>query len=300
VSVRITILLAIVTVVCGCATTDPDQREYVRGPSETAEFYLSNFYRARTVKDLYQIMAPAALDQMTFDEFVLQRQREIAIPDAGADGSVARVQAAVLKGYRVNDRHQVFYALQQVRYPYSNGRHNHYRLVRLHVVNVRNQWCVEPFVDERTATVRLLPALKRGRLRKLYDDREAIARMIAADVETVRAGETEPEQEVATDTKPLDIPDLESLVKPIPGEGEKAPHERLRTLIEVGTLHFRTGQLDLAEATFKKALDIDPLNTTAKTYLEHIRQTRQLQKEKQGMIELIERMLEAEKGRGPE
>lgn len=299
-SARVVIIVLVGALVCGCATT-PEPSEYVRGPSETVEFYLANFYRSRMARELYLSLAPAVRDALAYDEFALLRQREIAVPDFGGEEAVARVQAGVLKGYRVNDRHQVLYALQQVRYPYTRGRYNHYRLVRLHVVNDRSRWYVEPFVDERTLTVRLLPALKRDSLRKLYDHREAIARIVADDIQAMGAGEARPVEEVATDTEPLEIPDLARALEPIPGaDDEDDRHDTLRARLEVGKLYYRAGQLEQAEDAFKQALELDPLNVAAKEYLEHIRQTRQLRQEKREMIELIERMLEAEKDSGPD
>ena len=297
-SARVLIVIFLGMIAWGCATT-PEPAKYVRGPVETAEFYLQNFYRSRMAKDLYQCLAPAARAKLTYNEFVLQRQREIVAPQLEGETGVARVQAAVLNGYRVNERHQVFYALQQVRYPYTGGRDNHYRLLRLNVVNECNRWYIEPFVDERTFTVRLLPALKRDALRKLYDHREAIAGIIADDMDAMRAGRVRPVEEVATDTGTLVIPDLAAVAKTIPNDEEANLQEKLRALLEVGKLHFRTGQLDLAEEAFARALELDPLNATAKDSLDRVRQTRQLEKEKQEMIELIEQMLEVETASEP-
>jgi tetratricopeptide (TPR) repeat protein len=161
----------------------------------------------------------------------------------------------------------------------------------------RDRWYVEPFVDERTLTVRLLPVLKRDALRKLYDQREEIARIVADDIEAIRMGEVRPVEEVATDTGKLDIPDLADTVKEIPDDqSETDPRRKVAALLEAGKLHLRAGQLDLAEEAFKGALVIDPLNAAAKDYLARVRQTRQLQKERQEMIELIEQLLELEKG----
>lgn len=291
---RILIVIVLVIVGLGCATTSQKPAGTVRGPAETVEFYLGNFYRSRMARDLYQTLAPAARSRLPYDEFALQREREIQLPDAGPEAGLARVESAVLGSYRVNERHLVVYALQKVRYPYTAGEHNHYRLVRLHVVNERDCWYVEPFVDERTFTVRLLPALKRDALRKLYDQREAITQLIADDVEAMRVGEAQPVEEVATDTGTLTIPDLPGTVKTIPGEQEAPAAERLAVALEVGRLHFRAGQLDLAEEAFKSALTIDPLNTEAADALDRIRKARQLEKEKQELIELIEQVLEAE------
>jgi len=300
VSARALIIVFLGTLACGCATI-PEPSEYVRGPSETVEYYLSNFYRSRMARELYLSLAPAVRETLTYDEFALLRQREIAVPALGGEDAVARVQAGVLKGYRVNERHQVLYALQQVRYPYTRGRHNHYRLVRLHVVNDQSHWYVEPFVDERTSTVRLLPALKRDSLRTLYDDREAIAKIVADDIQAMGADAARPVEEVATDTEPLEIPDLARELEPIPGaEDEGDQQETLRARLNVGKLYYRAGQLDQAEDAFKRALELDPLNAAAKAYLERIRTTRQLREEKREMIELIERMLEAEKESEPE
>jgi tetratricopeptide (TPR) repeat protein len=294
---RLPIIVVVLIAAWGCGTK-PEPTAGVPGPVETAEFYLSNFYRSRMAKDLYQCLSPAARAALPYEEFVLLRQREVAVPELQDESAVARVEAAALKVYRVNDRHQVLYVLQQVRYPYTAGRYNHYRLVRLHVVNEHNRWYVEPFVDERTFTVRFLPALKRDALRKLYDQREEIADLIAADVQALRGGESAVVEEVATDTGSLVIPDLTEQVKPIPDETGQDVQETLRARLEVGKLHFRTGRLDEAEASFKSALDLDPLNATAQTYLDRIRQMREIQQEKQEMIKLIERMLQVEKQSG--
>lgn len=296
---RFPIIVVVLVAAWGCGSK-PEPTTGVPGPVETAEFYLSNFYRSRMAKDLYQCLAPAARATLPYNEFALLRQREVAVPEPHDESAVARVEAAVLNIYRVNERHQVLYVLQQVRYPYTAGRYNHYRLVRLHVVNEHNRWYVEPFVDEPTFTVRFLPALKRDALRKLYDQREEIADLITADIQALRGGESALVEEVATDTGSLVIPDLAQQVKPIPEEEGSDPQEALRARLEVGKLHFRTGRLDEAEASFQSALELDPLNATAKAYLDRIRQTRQIQQEKQEMIELIERMLEVEKQSGPE
>jgi len=245
---------------------------------------------------LYQTLAPAARARLRYKAFALQREREIQVPDVDAETGVARVEAAVLGGYRVNERHQVLYALQKVRFPYTAGRQNHYRLVRLHVVNEHDHWYVEPFVDERTFTTRLLPALKRDALRKLYDQREAVMQIIADDIDAMRVGEVRPVEEVATDTDTLEIQDLAGTARTIPDEGQAPARERLAVALEVGTLYLRAGQLDLAEEAFKSALAIDPLNAEARDALDRIRKARQLEKEKRELIELIERVLEAESG----
>lgn len=288
-------LLLLAMVAWGCATT-PEPTGHVRGPAETAEFYLKNFYRSRMAKDLYQCLAPAARAELAYSNFLILRQREIAGPDRGNVRQVVRVEAAVLDGTRVNERHHVLYALQQVRYPYTGGRDNEYRLIRLNVVNERGGWYVEPFVDERTFTVRLLPALKRGALRDLYDHREAIAALIADDIEAIRSGRVQPVEEVSTDTETLVIPDLAEEVKLIPGADEASGPDKLRALLDVGKLHYRAGQLDRAEEAFRRAIELDPLNATAKMYLERVRRARELQREKHETIELIERLLEAETG----
>ena len=117
-------------------------------------------------------------------------------------------------------------------------------------------------------------------------------------MEALRAGETR--TDVATLTKPLDIPDLEAAVKPIPGIEAEDPQQELHALIEVGKLHFHTGELELAETAFNDALKMDPLNAAAKDYLERIRKEKQLEVERQGTIKVIERILGAEKGPSPE
>jgi len=296
---RAFIVLLIGMLVPGCATT-PEPADHVRGPSETAEFYLSNFYRSSMAKDLYQCLAPAARRSLPYADFLLGRQRELDGAGLGNAHRIVRVQAAVLDGFRVNDRHHVLYVLQQVRFPYTGGRDNHYRLLRLHVVNERNGWYVEPFVDERTRTVRLLPALKRDALYKLYDHREAIARIIADDIEAMRAGRIRPLEEVATDTGVLEIPDLAEELKPIPGARAVDSPAHLRALLDKGKLHYRAGQLDQAEAAFTRVLELDPLNATAQAYLDRVRRTRELQKEKQETIKLIEQILEADETSEPD
>ncbi len=295
-SARILIVIAAVAFASGCGTRSQKPVEPVRGPVETAEFYLGNFYYSRMARQLYEMLAPAARARLTYKEFVLQREREIRLPDVDPDTGVARVEAAVLGGYRVNERHQVLYALQKVRFPYTARGHDHYRVVRLHVVNEHDRWYIEPFVDERTFTTRLLPALKRDALRRLYDQREEITKLIADDIDAMRAGEVRPVDEVATDTDTLEIPDLAGTAPTIPDEGEAPAQERLAVALEVGTLYLRAGQFDLAEEAFKNALAIDPLNAEARDALDRIRKARQLENEKRELIELIERVLEAESG----
>jgi tetratricopeptide (TPR) repeat protein len=299
-----TVIVALLSAVAlGCATTRQDVEtpaDSGRGPAETAEFYLGNFYRSQMAKDLYQALAPASRTALTYNDFLLERAREIGVHDLDKQVGVARVEAAVLNGFRVNERHEVFWAIQQVRYPYAGAEHNHYRLLRLSVVNDRNHWYVEPFVDEATSTIRLLPALKVGPLRTLYDERETIAQLITNEINALRAGEVRPTMDVATDTTRLDIPDLTDGVneieeiKEIPDIGSADPAQQLASLLEVGKLYFRAGELDAAENAFKAALQIDPLDAAAADYLGRIRQRRQLEQIKQETIDLIERMLEVE------
>ena len=302
---RIALVISLAALTVGGCRTTPEPVAYVRGPAETAEFYLGNFYRSRMAKDLYQMLAPASRAPLTYDEFVLQRQREIAVPELSTELSVTRVEAAVLNDYEVNARHHVVYALQQVRYPYAGAGYNHYRLIRLNVVNVHDHWYVEPFVDERTSTLRLLPALKRDALRSLYDQREEVARLVTDDLVALRMGEGVPAEEVVTDTGALDVPDLTGGTREIPGveEGQKAEEGTQVTLagrLEAGTLHFRSGRLDLAERAFQDALEIDPQNKQAADYLERVRKARELQKIRQEITDLMERILEAEGGGTPD
>ena len=54
----------------GCATTRQPTGT-VRGPVETAEFYLGHFYRSRMAKDLYQTLAPVARARLPYAQFML-------------------------------------------------------------------------------------------------------------------------------------------------------------------------------------------------------------------------------------
>lgn len=301
----IAIVLAAAAFGCGSKPeTIETPVEQGRGPAETVEFYLGNFYRSQMAKDLYLTLAPASRNEMSYNEFLLQRAREIGVRGLTEASAVARVEAAVLNSFQVNDRHWVFWALQQVRYPYAGAEHSRYRVLRLSVVNDRDEWFVEPFVDEATATVRLLPAIKVGQLRTLYDEREAIDQLVTNEINAVRAGELRPALDAATDTASLEIPTLTGLedntpdstatVREVPDVGPSGPAQRLAGRLEVGELYFRAGELDAAEAAFKDALEIDPLNATATDYLDRIHTRRQLEQIKRETIELIERMLEAE------
>jgi tetratricopeptide (TPR) repeat protein len=301
VTARIVLVITLAVLTVGGCRTTPEPAAYVRGPVETAELYLGSFYRSHMTKDLYQMLAPASRAHVTYDEFLLQRQREISVPGLTTELSVSRVEAAVLNDYQVNERHHVLYALQQVRYPYAGAGYNHYRLIRLHVVNVHDRWYVEPFFDERTLTLRLLPSLKRDSLRNLYDQREEVARLVSDDLVALRLGKEAPIEEVATDTGTLDIPDLSEAVQEIPDEQEtEDPQEKLAGWLEVGTLHFRSGHLDLAERAFQEALKIDPENQEALENLDRLRTARELQGIRQEITDLMERILEAEGDRTPE
>jgi tetratricopeptide (TPR) repeat protein len=300
------ILLAVLAV-GGCRTT-PVPVERVRGPAETVEYYLGNFYRSQMTRDLYTLLAPASRKELTYQEFTLQRLREIDIPNLAFEQNVPRVEAAVLDAYQVNARHHIYYALQQVRYPYAGASHNLYRLIRLHAVNVRDEWYIEPFVDERTYTIRLLPALKRDALRNLYDQREEIERIVEDDIVAMRLGDSAPATDLATDTDPLDIPDLAGGTDELPeisddevedGEGE-AVSDALASRIEVGNLYLRSGRLELAERAFGQALEMDPANAEAADGLERVQKVRELRKIRQDIAELLERILEAEGARAPE
>jgi tetratricopeptide (TPR) repeat protein len=249
---------------------------------------------------LYLTLSPASRRALTYSDFLLQRARETSIPGLDSQTAMAHVEAAVLNAFEVNDRYHVYWVIQQVRYPYAGAEHNHYRLLRLSVVNDQDQWYVEPFVDEATATVRLLPALKVGPLRALYDEREAIAQLITDEINAMRAGELRPTLDVATDTTRLDIPDLAGTVREIPDIGPADPAAQLESRLEVGKLYFRAGELDAAEKAFKTALEIDPLNATAADYLGRIRKERQLEQMRKETIDLIERLLEEETQPGSE
>ncbi|MBN1917125.1 MAG: tetratricopeptide repeat protein [Verrucomicrobia bacterium] len=292
----------VVLTVGGCRTT-PVPEGHVRDHVGTAEYYLANFYRSHMAGELYQVLAPASRARLTYDDFVLQRQREIAVPGLSTELSVSRVEAAVLNDYMVNERHHILYALQQVRYPYAGAGYSHYRLIRLHVVNVHDRWYVEPFYDARTQTVRFLPALKRDSLRNLYDQREEVARLVSDDLVALRLGDEAPIGEVATETDPLEIPVLTGDTHEIPGvddEGQQQdPREKLVGRLEVGKLHFRSGHLDLAERAFQEALEIDPENANAVDYLDRVRKARELRKIRQDITKLLEQILEAESDRMP-
>ena len=225
-----------------------------------------------------------------------------------------QIRVDPLKDFTISDSHHIVYSLLQVLFPYEDGSNDTFGLARFHVYRIGTAWYLEPFIDEKTFTKRLIPLLVTGSLSKLENMRPEFYDIYGSDLleERKKIAALEEASEDADEGTPkvsevigeLVVPDLrtsegdgEAVEEDRSGAAELSDADRIRkvnALMEVGELHFQTGNIDAAEASFRKVLEIDALNERARDFLKRCVDVRTLKDEKKEQIELYEKLLELE------
>jgi len=295
-------------------------------PSKLVAYYLRSIFDPSMQRDVYDLLTAKARDAVSFGDFVSLRKREVShilgIPSA----TDTRISVSILDQYTFSGDHSVVFALLRIRFPYSIGERETYRLVRLHCYKEGEQWAISPFMHSETGTVIFVPTRMRGPLWRISQDRERITALVINEISSyeepavplpekpvadsgqthppgesspgaadIDAGPTAPDGTAGEGTPPI-APDVPETEAPKLTSRPLAIEKKVDAMLSIGKLCYEAGKIDVAEDTFRRVLTLDADNAIAKDYLSRCQNYRLLQKEKEEAMRLMEELLRLDSG----
>jgi len=266
------------------------EREIIVGPSGKVEEYLRYVYSTRRRDEAHDLLTPEARRAIPLKDFRALLRDELKDVFSSRRSSDMQIRVDPLKDFMISDDHHIVYSLLQVLFPYEDGSNDTFGLVRFHVYRIGTAWYLEPFIDEKTFTKRLVPLLVTGSLSRLENMRPEFYDIYGSDLleerkkiaalEEASKGADEGTPKVSEVIGELVVPDMRTsegdgnaVEEDSGGAAKLSDADRIRkvnALMEVGELHFQTGNIDAADKSFRKVLEIDPSNQEAKTQLEKL------------------------------
>lgn len=174
-----------------------------RSPRELVAHYLRSVFNPSMQRDVHDLLTARARTAIAYSDFVFLRNGEVSHIVGSSPATDTRVSVSVLDQYDFSHDHCVVYALLCIRYPYSLGERETYRLVRLHCRKEGDTWAIEPFTHAETGTVILVPTRMRGPLWRLSRDMERIATLVRDEISGYEGEKVPlPEKAVASEREP--------------------------------------------------------------------------------------------------
>jgi len=291
---RAVISLLLVGALTGCFMVRQPPPE-LRPPQEVAAHYLKSLFNPDMRRDVYELLTTRARAAVPYQGFVSLRNGEVSHILGSPSSTDTRVSVSPLDQYDFSDDYSVVYALLSIRYPYSIGERETYRLVRLHCYKEGGQWAIEPFMHAQTGTIILVPTRMRGPLWKISRDMELIASTVRDEISTYGERIAPPPEKTvpaeSAEETPLVVLDVPQAQTPKPSPEPLETRKKLDALLSIGKLCYEAGKIDAADDTFRRVLALDPNNAVAKDYLSRCESYRVLQKEKEDAVRLMEELL---------
>lgn len=153
-----------------------------RPPKQVVTHYLRSVFKPSMQRDVHDLLTARAKAAIPYRDFVFLRNGEVSHIVGSRRASDTRISVSVLDQYDFSDAHSVVYALLYIRYPYSLGEMEAYRLVRLHCWKEGDQWAIEPFMHAETSTVIFVPTRMRGPLWRISRDMERVAALVRDEI----------------------------------------------------------------------------------------------------------------------
>jgi len=248
--------------------------------------------------DVYDLLTTRARDAISYGDFVFLRNGEVSHIFGSPSATDTRVSVSVLDQYDFSEEHCVVFALLRIRYPYSMGEKETYRLVRLHCRKEGEQWAIEPFMHAETDTVIFVPTRMRGPLWRISRDMELIASTLREEISTYDEEKLPPREKTVptgeAEEPPLVVPEVPEEEAASPPSEPVATRKTVDALLSIGKLCYEAGKIDAAEDTFRRVLALHSDNPVARDYLSRCQTYRLLQKEKEEAVQLMEELLRLE------
>ena len=269
-----------------------------RAPEQQVAYYLQGVFNPYARKDVYDLLTIKTRQAIPYKNFVSLRNAEVARLVGTPSDRDFRVSVSVLDQYNFSSDHSVVYALLFIRYPYSLGERETYRLVRLHCYRQGDRWAIEPFMHAETGTVFFVPTRMRGPFWRISRDMDLVQARVREEIATYEEQKTPPPEKAIFDDSGkesslvvLDVPETETVESaPQPPAADR----KVDALLSIGKLCYEAGRIAAAEDTFRRVLALAPDNPVATDYLSRCENYRLLQKEREGAVRLMEKLLRLE------
>ena len=305
--VILTVLAAILLVGCVERKISVIEGERIIRPTDRVEEYLRLVYNTRKRDEAYELLTLESRKSIPLKDFRALIRAELSDVFATRTSSEIQVRVKHLKDFAIIDGHYIVYSLLQISFPYSDGLSDRFRLTKFHVYRRAGSWYLEPFIHRKTFTKRLVPSLVIGTQRELDEMRKNFYDIIGKDLlkERKRIETLKKSSQAARDgqrtAKTLEkigtlvIPDLrieqtgKDNGKIVNADAARPTDTEIKikanAFITAGRLHFQTGNIPAAEASFLRALELDEFNEIAKNFLRKCTDISELQDEKKKQIE---------------
>jgi len=179
-----------------------------RSPKEFVAHYLRSVFEPTMQRDVRDLLTAGARTAIPYSDFVFLRNGEVSHIVGSSPATDTRVSVSVLDQYDFSNDHCVVYALLSIRYPYSLGERETYRLVRLHCRKESDAWAIEPFTHAETGTVILVPTRMSGPLWRLSRDMERITTLVRDEISGYEGEEVPlPGKAAASEREPQPVSD---------------------------------------------------------------------------------------------
>ncbi len=156
--------------------------DIILGAPERVTEYLILVYNTRKRDDAHELLTPEAREEIPLKDFRALLRDELSDVFESRISSELQVRVDHLKNFAIADDHYIVYSLLQIVFPYADGSKDKYRLTRFHVYRRGGAWYLEPFINKRTFTKRLVPSLLVGTHPELEQKRPEFYDIIGKDL----------------------------------------------------------------------------------------------------------------------